>query len=274
MNVIIIVGDGLRTVNLGCYGYSRNTTPTIDQMAKDGVLFEDAYSCTNHTDPSFTTILSGKYPLSHGIIHHGSTSHGVTEEELKVFAMTDTRLLSEILKSRGYYTIALDWLGRWHKRGYDFYGETQGLSSALVVEKTLNRLPSRINKWTGMKLQRIGFALPSRSGKCYTDLAIKLLKEKRRDNFFILLHNWDTHTPFSTLPSSYVHKFYDGAGGEKVEEMLKRIDNPKWRQIARDYHLQGVEYVNEIPALYDGAVNSFDRSVERLLNSLRVWDSG
>ena len=268
MNIIIIVSDGLRTLNLRCYGYSKNTTPTIDNLAKSGVLFKDAYACTNHTDPSFTTLLTGKYPLSHGIIHHGSTSHGVTKEEIGVFHKTGTTLLSENLKSYGYYTMAFDWLGRWHKRGYDFYGETEGFSFALGVEKSLDHLPLRINRWFERKLHRAGFALPARSGKCYTDLAIKFIRRRRGGGFFMLLHNWDTHTPFSTLPSAYVHKFYDGTTGEKVEEMHKRIENTKWREIVRNYHLQGIKYVDEIPALYDGAVNFFDHSVERLLECL------
>lgn len=268
MNIIMIVGDGLRTLNLGCYGHAKNTTPAIDDLARRGVLFEDAYSCTNHTDPSFTTMLTGKHPISHGIVHHGSTSHGVTKEELEVFRKTDTALLPEILKPYGYYNMAFDWLGRWHKKGYDFYGETEGFTFTSELEKALNRLPPRLDRYLKMKLHRAGIALPSRSGQHYTDLAIKFIKRKYKENFFMLLHNWDTHTPFSVLPSSYTHKFYNGQDGERIEDMLSRIENDKWREIARNYHLQDIKYVDEIPAFYDGAVNFFDHSVERLLNCL------
>lgn len=267
MNIVFIVGDALRTKNLSCYGNPKGTTPTIDRLAREGVLFEDAYACADQTDSSFTTMLSGKYPLSHGITRHGSRAHGVTKEQIRILNKT-TILFPEILKSHGYYTMAFDWLGRWHKRGYDFYGETDGFSFALGVEKCLEHLPEKTSGYFKRKLYRIGFALPSRSGKCYTDIAIKFIKRNHENNFFMLFHNWDTHTPFSTLPFSYVHKFYEGKGGEKVEEMLKRIENDKWREIVKNYHLQGVKYMNEIPALYDAAANYFDYSVKRLLECL------
>ena len=64
-------------------------------------------------------IVSGKYPISHGIINHGSR---VTTEEIRAFKRTGTILLPEILKARGYTTVAVDWLGRWHRRGYTQYG--------------------------------------------------------------------------------------------------------------------------------------------------------
>jgi len=62
INIIFLAIDALRLNSLGCYGYSRNLSPNIDNLVKKGILFEDAYSCINYTDPSFTTIFSGKYP--------------------------------------------------------------------------------------------------------------------------------------------------------------------------------------------------------------------
>ena len=108
-NAIIIVVDALRARNLSCYGYSMKTSPNIDELAKEGVLFEDAYCCINTTDPSLTTIFSGKHPSSHGILSHGVQ---ITTEEVREFNKTGTILLPEILKSQGYTTIAIDWLGR------------------------------------------------------------------------------------------------------------------------------------------------------------------
>jgi len=268
MNVIFIVGDGLRRNSLGCYGNNKNVTPRIDKLAEDGVLFEDAYACSDHTDPSFTTMLSGKYPLSHGITRHGTRSHGVTKHQIQIFNRT-TVLLSEILKIYGYYNIAFDWLGRWHKRGYDFYGETNGFSFASGLEKVLSFLPEKWGRRFKIKLHRSGFALPGRSGKYYVNLAMKFINKKCKKPFFMLLHVWDTHTPFDTLPSSYVRRFCQGKEeGEKVEDMLKRMENYKWREIAGNYHLYGIEYVQQIPAMYDAAACFFDHLVDQLLNCL------
>lgn len=267
MNIIFVVGDGLRVKNLSCYESSKETTPTIDQMAEEGVLFKNAFSCTDHTDPSFTTMLSGKYPLSHGITRHGTRSHGITEEQLNIFNKT-TMLLPEILKTRDYYTMAFDWLGRWHRKGYDFYGENDGFSFSVGLEKTLSYLPDAWGRYIKRKIHRAGYSLPGRSGKHYMDLATDFVRRKKDEDFFMLFHGWDTHTPFNTLPSSYFHKFYKEDDGETVDEMLKRIKNETWREIVKNYHLSGIEYVDEIPAVYDGAANYFDHLVKQLLDCL------
>ncbi|MHA1469870.1 MAG: sulfatase-like hydrolase/transferase [Candidatus Asgardarchaeia archaeon] len=70
-NVIIVVIDALRARNMSMYGYDKPTTPNIDKIAKDSVLFDNCFSTTNTTDPSVTTILSGQYPITHGILQHG-----------------------------------------------------------------------------------------------------------------------------------------------------------------------------------------------------------
>jgi glucan phosphoethanolaminetransferase (alkaline phosphatase superfamily) len=78
-NIILIVIDALRARNLGCYGEERNPSPNIDKIADKGVLFEDVYCSWNTTDQSLTTILSGRYPRTHGIIHHGES---LTEHDI------------------------------------------------------------------------------------------------------------------------------------------------------------------------------------------------
>ncbi len=66
-NVIFIVVDTLRADHLGCYGYPRPTSPTIDRLAKEGVLFEKAISQSSWTWPATATLLTGLYPYTHGV---------------------------------------------------------------------------------------------------------------------------------------------------------------------------------------------------------------
>jgi arylsulfatase A-like enzyme len=55
-NIIVIIVDALRVKNLGCYSYDKPISPNIDKLANDCVVFENAFSTTNTTDPSLTTI--------------------------------------------------------------------------------------------------------------------------------------------------------------------------------------------------------------------------
>ena len=97
LNIILLICDALRSSNLGCYGYNKNTSPQIDKIASRGIRFSNAFSTINTTDPSFTTIFTGKYPTSHGILHHANK---ITELEKRY---TETlKFLPEILQEHGF----------------------------------------------------------------------------------------------------------------------------------------------------------------------------
>ncbi len=68
-NVILIILDALRPDHLSCYGYNKKTSPNIDALAKQGVLFNNAFSQASYTLPSVTSIFTSVYPYSHRVIH-------------------------------------------------------------------------------------------------------------------------------------------------------------------------------------------------------------
>ena len=63
-NIIFILMDSLRAKNLKCYGYHRKTSPNIDNLAKQGVLFENAFSSSCATQKSLLSVLSGRQVLT------------------------------------------------------------------------------------------------------------------------------------------------------------------------------------------------------------------
>ncbi len=60
-DVVLISVDALRADHVGAYGYARPTTPRLDALAKDGVVFDAAYSPTPHTSYAVTSLMTGKY---------------------------------------------------------------------------------------------------------------------------------------------------------------------------------------------------------------------
>ena len=66
-NVILIGIDTLRADHLGIYGYERNTSPTIDQFAKESVVFGNCFSQAPLTSPSFMSMMTSLYPTYHGV---------------------------------------------------------------------------------------------------------------------------------------------------------------------------------------------------------------
>ncbi len=91
-NVLLVVIDALRPDHLGCYGYTRPTSPTVDKLASEGVLFENAVSHAPWTKCSFSSMLTSLYPFQHGVTGWASV-------------MPDTLIaLPEVLASAGYST--------------------------------------------------------------------------------------------------------------------------------------------------------------------------
>jgi arylsulfatase A-like enzyme len=118
-NILLIVCDTLRVDHLGCYGYFRETSPNIDLIAKEGIVFEDFYNSGAPTGPAFTSIYTGLYPIHHKYYHF--IAPNTREIDDQIFTMP------EILRTCGYTTVAFDSLINFAShtkhwvRGYDFY---------------------------------------------------------------------------------------------------------------------------------------------------------
>ena len=69
-NLLLISVDTLRPDRMGCYGYSLDTSPVMDSLAAEGVLFEDVSSVSPWTLPSHATMLTGLLPSRHGVKDH------------------------------------------------------------------------------------------------------------------------------------------------------------------------------------------------------------
>ncbi|UCH95012.1 MAG: sulfatase [Candidatus Aminicenantes bacterium] len=92
-HVFIYLIDTLRADHMSCYGYSRKTTPYIDQFAKKGILFKNCFAAASWTKPAVGSILTGLYPNR----HRGEDN----EDRLS----TEVETIAEVLKSNGYTTI-------------------------------------------------------------------------------------------------------------------------------------------------------------------------
>jgi len=134
-NILLITIDTLRADHLGCYGYKRSTSPNLDRLAREGLVFQNVFSTVPMTLPSHTTILSGLYPKQHGI---RDNAH---------FPMTDRPFLQQILKKHGYQTAAFvsgatlsSSFGL--NRGFDFYDD-----EFIGTERIANETTARALEW-------------------------------------------------------------------------------------------------------------------------------
>lgn len=121
-NVILITMDTTRKDHLSCYGYQEKTTPRLDQLARESIVFENAYSTSSWTLPAHASLFTGLYPSQHG-------AH-VREGFWGPKALHDQNItLAEILAHHGYVTAGF--IGGYFcssffgmAQGFDYYHES------------------------------------------------------------------------------------------------------------------------------------------------------
>jgi len=97
---VLITIDTLRADHLGAYGYFRPTSPTIDQLAKEGVAFENAIAPIATTLPSHTSLMTSTYPVRHGILSN------LQFYDQPVVTTSEIRTVAQMLRAKGYATAA------------------------------------------------------------------------------------------------------------------------------------------------------------------------
>ena len=134
-NVILVCVDSLRPDHLGCYGYSRNTSPHLDRIAGAGLRFEEAVANATWTLPSITTLFTSLYPSTHGM--HSYSMDLQRTRPLPAGVLT----LAGFLAGRGYETAAFSdggWVSRDFglDRGFERWEEgTLGIK--VLVDRSL-----------------------------------------------------------------------------------------------------------------------------------------
>jgi len=188
VNVLWFVLDTLRSDHLGCYGYFRNTSPNIDRLASEGVLFEDSYASAIATGPAFTSLFTGLAAINHGFY---LTPWNVPNQPL-----LDDRIatLPELIQARGAYTTAaFDNLINFRShmkqfvRGFEFYVNVTRSPSWLHHHVIADEVNERLLPW---------------------------LDRHAHEHFFLFVHYWDPHTPYN-MPEAFRGRF-DKAKGDLV----------------------------------------------------------
>jgi len=228
-NVILILIDTLRADHLSSYGYERETSPHIDRMAKEGVLFQNAVAPAPWTKPSTASLLTSRYPSVLGTIYGQSM--------LPDSATT----LAEVLKSAGYTTAGFVANPQVKaifnfNQGFDFYDDS-------IVEDKIyyNILRSRdLEKRIIRSLFKIRLSWThNNNAEMLNRKFIPWLKENKDTNFFLYLHYIDPHEPYS--PPSPFNTKYTSSGMSKNERNI---------------------------ALYDGEIAYIDKHIGELLHLL------
>ena len=252
-NIVLIVIDTLRADRLSGYGYSRPTTPHLDDLAARGVRFEQASAVAPYTRPSTASILTGVYPSIHG---------AVTNDRDSIAEGLPT--LAERLRTAGYHSEGLIRNGNVAEefgfgRGFDRYRRSDQVFKGGLSTEERSELRT----------------ISSVDDSILAEQALALLEHPLESPFFLYLHLQGGHDPY-TPPRGHrlaprepltdsVERFYQQGSMErgnvlgKMQRGVIPLDAVSRRQVS---------------SLYDGEVAFADDQVGRILRGIEELGLG
>jgi arylsulfatase A-like enzyme len=244
-NVLLIVVDTLRSDHLSSYGYSRQTSPAIDALAAQGVLFEHAFSTASYTLPSHASILTGRFPTDHGV--KWNLDYRRPKNPVPTLPL--------VLQSQGYRTAAFSantiFFTREHGFGRGFlHFEDFFHSVSDMAWRTAYGAIARRYARGPLGLQDI----PAR--KLAVDVrgaAEEWISQDHERPFFVTMNFMDVHGPYLP-PQPYRNQFSSTPDPGGLVNFTTKIPTT----------LTADEVQSEIDA-YDGGIAYVDAEVSRLL---------
>jgi len=182
MNLLIVTIDTCRADRIGAYGHPAARTPSLDRLARRGILFENCYTSVPLTLPSHCSLFTGRFPVGHQVRNNG-----------RYFLNPSQITLAEKMKDQGYMTSAVVaafvLLAKFGlDQGFDSYDDT------LDTHRAYNNFNSEMT-----------------AGEVYEKFS-RWFDKNGQQKFFCWLHFYDPHAPYAP-PREYADKFPNNAEG-------------------------------------------------------------
>ena len=229
-NIVIIFCDDLGYGDLGCYGHPSIRTPHLDRMAAEGLRFTDFYTADSVCSPSRSALLTGRLPVRTGM--YGDKRRVLFPNSVGGLPSSEITI-AKALKPRGYATAIV---GKWHlghqpefsplRHGFDQY-------FGLPYSNDMDRVPTAPrgraaflepkNEYWNVPVRRGDDILERPADQTtltrrYTEEAVKFIREKKSQPFFLYFPHTFPHVPLFVSPEFH-GKSARGLYGDVVEEL-------------------------------------------------------
>jgi arylsulfatase A-like enzyme/Tfp pilus assembly protein PilF len=242
--VVLVTVDTLRADFVSFNGHQPQTTPFLDTLAQDAVVFSEAYAPSSWTAPSMASLFTGMAPSTHGVVTAIMDGNGRVLSQPALAASLTT--LAETFKAAGYVTVGIP--ANLHlaaefgfAQGFDYYAPADFC------------LANEVNSRVAIQLQR-AFGPEWQTAW------------KRRPTF-LWIHYFDPHAPYEAREpwiSQYAPDFdrrpSDFPAGINIREIKQRYPHP------------GRELADHLKPLYESEISYFDDAFRRLSERLGLVD--
>jgi arylsulfatase A-like enzyme/Flp pilus assembly protein TadD len=197
--LVVVTIDTLRPDHLHCYGYPKIDTPTTDQLAREGVVFENAVAQAPLTPPSHASIFTGQYPTVHGVRNTGG------------FVLpSSARPMARILQEQGWDTAAFV--------SSAVLKKVMGFGNGFTVYD--DEMPRQGNSQETSED-------PERRGADTVDRALQWLGTQSGKPYFLWVHLYDPHMPYhppGEFKVKYKDRPYDGEIAYADQQVGRLLD--------------------------------------------------
>jgi arylsulfatase A-like enzyme len=234
-NVLFILADDLGYADLSCYGRPDYQTPNLDRLARQGVLFTNAYSASPVCTPTRCAFVTGRYPArtSVGLHEPMQWRKDLGEKVAEAGLAPDHPTVASLLKGGGYDTALV---GKWHlgylpqfgpnRHGFDeFFGILSGAAD-FFTHKDAHGDPDLFEG--EVPVERAGYITD-----LLTDRAVEFVSRKRNRPFYLSLHYTAPHWPWEGPADGHVSAtlgrgfggFTAGGSLKTYAAMMKSLDD-------------------------------------------------
>lgn len=281
-NIVLLVLDGVRSDRMSCYGWSRPTTPFLEQLSGEATVFHGNYSVANQSLPSHVSLFSGV----HGTFHGAGTNHSFYDGRFP--------FITELLRSRGYHTVGVSSHNPYFQRRRGFIRGFNRYTSIVKSSKQAQLLgtsPRWVKQCAAMINHVPGVAAMRKAIRSYRSKDIGMYRAleqfyTRNDHSgrrvietvkqelaacaagaspaFLFANIVDAHTPFLPLPR-YRDLFQVGDVNDRVLTALFDA-----HQLEAGRLNLGSDDLETIRRLYDAGIRYVDDLVADLFGALKA----
>jgi arylsulfatase A-like enzyme len=269
-NIVLISIDTTRADFFGCYGNPVVSTPNVDRLASQGVLFENFYSTINTTLAAHSAIFTGLYPRDIGV--------GRNSMRLNPKLLT----MAEFLHAKGYKTAGF--IGSFAlasvfgiNQGFQTYDESFIGDPSSYIERQVESSTKGNNSFD-IIIPKTNVGHIMRSAEEVNASFFKWLDHQKDDKFFAFVHYYDPHFPYDPPQQWYKRHLQTIPPGtplvqdnrEEVENQFKQLIDPEIQFTAAK--IDSVHYSPEINALlqlYRSEIEYTDNAVGQVVERLK-----
>ena len=210
-NVVIILTDDMGYGDISCYNPSQIKTPNIDRLATEGVRFTNFYVPTPYCAPSRATLLTGRFPLRHGLVENPAPDAGINNVGLNAREIT----MGELFQRAGYHTKCI---GKWHL-GHkpEYFPVKHGFDEYFGILYSNDMRPVQLIE----NMDTVKYPVDQRLlTKTYTAKTLDFIERNQHSPFFLYLAHAMPHKPLAASDGF----FSNGDHNELYDSVIRELD--------------------------------------------------